>query len=37
MATDALKAGTTYVYDVTLTDASHIGFRFKVVSEDRDR
>lgn len=35
LATDVLKAGTTYVYDITLTDGSHIGFRFTLVNDDR--
>jgi hypothetical protein len=36
LATDVLEAGTTYVYDITLTDGSHIGFRFTLVAA-RDR
>jgi len=37
LATDGLKVGTTYVYDIALTDGSHIGFRFTVVNADRVR
>jgi Tol biopolymer transport system component len=32
LATDVLKSGTTYVYDIALTDGSHIGFRFTLRS-----
>jgi len=32
LATDVLRAGTTYVYDIALTDGSHIGFRFTLRS-----